>query len=74
MLEALGFLVCPILITYLFLAFPTGCLDNHSVGAISRQRREGENFSVKEIRNDARGRQIALVPSLPIRHLRNVML
>ena len=73
MLDAHGFLDCPVVITYLFLSFRTRRLDNHAVGTRSRQQREGEELSVEEIRNGARGRQIVPLPPLLIRHLRNEM-
>jgi hypothetical protein len=73
MLDALGFLDCSVVITYPFLLFRTRCLDNHAVGTRSRQQREGEELSVEEIRNGARGRQIVPVPPLLIRPLRNEM-
>ena len=73
MLDALGFLDCSVVITYPFLSFRTRRLDYHAVGPILRQQREGEELSVEEIRNGARGRQIVPVPPLLIRPLRNEM-
>ena len=68
MLDASGFLVCSVVITFAFL---TWNLDRHVVGAMLRQRREEEEFAA---RNGGRGRQFLPVTSLPSRQLRNAVL